>query len=228
MTRAQRPLKERQRLMLRIIAERLEDSGYPPTIREIGTEMGISSTSVVNYHLNKLKEHGLLERNDRVSRGLKLTDAAGEYVTLPGRAGAAPSPRDGAAFLRLPLLGQIAAGQPITVPENPDPEDFIEVSGDIVGAREEVFALHVKGNSMIDALINDGDIVVLQQADTAENGEMVAAWIEDREETTLKRFYREDGMIRLQPANPTMDPIFELDDNVRIQGKVIAVIRSVA
>jgi repressor LexA len=131
-------------------------------------------------------------------------------------------------LFRLPVLGQIAAGQPISVPDDPDPEDYIEVSSDMVGAREEVFALHVKGDSMIDALINDGDIVVLQQTDTAENGEMVAAWIEDREETTLKRFYREDGMIRLQPANPTMGPIFEQDSNVRIQGRVIAVIRSVA
>ncbi len=223
MTRAERPLNERQRLILRFIASQLEESGYPPTIREIGNDVGISSTSVVNYHLNKLKERGLIERDDRVSRGLKLTRGAGAYLDAP------MSSNDvGGNMIRLPLLGQIAAGQPIAVLDQPDPESFIEVSGDMVGAREEVFALHVKGNSMIDALINDGDIVVLQHADTAENGEMVAAWIEDREETTLKRFYRENGRIRLQPANPTMEPIFERDDNVRIQGKVIAVIRSVA
>jgi repressor LexA len=228
MARTERPLNERQRLILCFIAEQLGASGYPPTIREIGTEVGISSTSVVNYHLNKLKERGLLERDDRVSRGLKLTQAAGEYVDLPGMVPREVGISGHGGLFRLPVLGQIAAGQPISVPDDPDPEDYIEVSSDMVGAREEVFALHVKGSSMIDALINDGDIVVLQQTDTAENGEMVAAWIEDREETTLKRFYREDGMIRLQPANPTMGPIFEQDSNVRIQGRVIAVIRSVA
>lgn len=228
MARGERALNERQRKILAFIAEQLEESGYPPTIREIGGAVGISSTSVVNYHLNKLKERGLLARDDRVSRGLKLTDAAGRYVDLPLGPSSAPEPGANGAMIRLPVLGQIAAGLPIDVPEDPDPEDFVEVSGDMVGARDNVFALHVKGDSMIDALVNDGDIVVLQRVETAENGDMVAAWIKDREETTLKRIYREGGRVRLQPANPTMGPIFEASENVQVQGRVIAVIRRVA
>ena len=105
-------------------------------------------------------------------------------------------------------------------------DDWLAVTQDVVRRHDNLFALHVKGDSMIDALIHDGDIVVMERADTADNGEMVAAWIKDREETTLKRFYRENGRVRLQPANPTMKPIFVDADNVSVQGKVVAVIRN--
>ena len=206
-------ISERQQRMLAYIEDFIHDHGYPPTIREIGRKLGISSTSVVNYNLNKLKAAGLLDRDGQVSRGLKLRTAA----------------EAGLGFLRIPFLGTIAAGEPIPVLDQRSAataDDWLEVTQDIVRRHEHLFALHVKGNSMIDALIHDGDIVVMEQSETAENGQMVAAWIKDREETTLKRFYRENGHVRLQPANPTMQAILVPADQVEIQGKVVAVIRN--
>jgi len=211
LTEREQTLTERQRKILDVIQGHLDKHGYPPTIREIGRKVGITSTSVVNYHLNKLKKWGLIERDGQVSRGLKL-------------------PYGG---LRIPIVGVIQAGSPIPVVEPRrlsefDEEDLIELTRDIVPVRENIFALRVKGNSMIDALINEGDIVVMQETHTANNGEMIAAWIKDREETTLKRFYQENGRVRLQPANPTMAPIVVAPDEVEIQGRVIAVIRNLA
>jgi repressor LexA len=198
--------------MLEFIEEFLNESGYPPTIREIGRELGISSTSVVNYNLNKLEKAGLLERDSQVSRGLKLMSQAGGFNSLS-----------------VPLLGRIAAGQPIPVPDAhtaDEAEDFIEVTRDLVGRSKDVYALQVRGDSMIDALIHDGDIVVMEHAQTANNGDMVAVWLREQEETTLKRFFHENGRVRLQPENPFMDPIFQPAENVEVQGKVIAVIRN--
>jgi repressor LexA len=209
-------ISDRQQRMLAFIQEFIQEHGYPPTIREIGRKLGISSTSVVNYNLNKLKTAGLLDRDGQVSRGLKLRGTVLEVVS---------------AALRIPVLGTIAAGQPIPVLDQRSAEtadDWLEVTQDIVRSHDHLFALHVKGNSMIDALIHDGDIVVMERSETAENGQMVAAWIKDREETTLKRFYRENGRVRLQPANPTMQPIFVDPNNVEVQGKVVAVIRNLA
>jgi repressor LexA len=203
---------DRQQRILDYIESYVGGHGFPPSIREIGDKVGISSTSVVNYHLNKLTEKGLLEREGRVSRGLKLSSA------LTGT--------------RIPLLGLIQAGQPIPVLETQtlaEAQDWVELTRQIVPAgKANLYALRVKGTSMIDALINDGDIVVMEAAETANNGEMVAAWIVDREETTLKRIYHEGRRVRLKPANPTIkDFVFDAD-NVQVQGKVIAVIRSLA
>lgn len=207
-------LTDRQKKILKYIEAFISKRGYPPTIREIGQQLGITSTSVVNYNLNKLKSAGLIERDGQVSRGLKLTNPLGNPT--------------------IPILGTIAAGEPMPVLEQRSVEalgedaEYIELTRDMVPRGEGIFALHVKGNSMIDALVNDGDIIVLQQTRTADNGDMVAAWITDREETTLKRFFKENGQIRLQPANPTIAPIFLDPALVEIQGKVIAVIRSLS
>ncbi len=238
MARKDSPENKRQRKILAFIGKKLDVQGYPPTIREIGNAVGITSTSVVNYHLNKLKDAGFIERDDRVSRGLKLSDlaiesgwgvASAREVAAVAKAVANAAAEVSSTMFRLPLVGIIAAGQPITVPTDPDPEDYIEVAADLVGTKEEVFALRVKGDSMIDALINDGDIVVMENTQTAANGDMVAAWIVDQEETTLKRFFLEDEgrSVRLQPANPTMQPFFHDPSNVEIRGRVIAVIRRV-
>ncbi len=213
-------LTERQQKILDFIAASIEDQGYPPTIREIGKQVGISSTSVVNYHLNKLKDMGLLDRDNQVSRGLKLTDKARLEIDL-----------EQGPMVHLPIMGTIQAGSPVPVmdartAQEADEQDVIAITREIVPRSDKVYALRVKGDSMIDALINEGDIVVMQSTETAHNGDMVAAWIKDREETTLKRFYHENGRVRLQPANPTMDPIYVQPDNLEIQGKVIAVIRS--
>lgn len=207
-------LTDRQSRILNYIVTFLAKHGYPPTIREIGHALDISSTSVVNYNLNKLERAGLIERDSQVSRGLKVTSSLGS---------------SNAHTVRVPVLGTIAAGRPIAVPDAMaahEAEEMIEVTRELVGGANDVFALHVKGDSMIDAMVSDGDVVVMQATRTASNGEMVAAWITDREETTLKRFYLENGRVRLQPANPSMDPIFVDPANIEIQGRVVAVIRN--
>lgn len=209
-------LSSRQGQMLAFIREFLSTNGYPPSIREIGNAVSISSTSVVNYNLNILERKGFINRDRTVSRGIRLIDQVSESDQLPNR------------LLRIPLLGRIAAGYPIPVPGS----DFslfdgetIELARGLLPEQEGLYALQVRGDSMIDALVNDGDIVVMAHQQHATNGDMVAVWIKDREETTLKHFYLEGDTVRLQPANPTMQPVRVLAANVEVQGKVVMVIR---
>ncbi|MBI3536435.1 MAG: repressor LexA [Chloroflexi bacterium] len=208
-------LSERQQRMYAYISHFTVDKGRPPTIREIGAHVGISSTSVVNYNLNVLVREGLIAREKEVSRGLRIVNHTGKSM-LPG-----------IGVVQIPLLGKIAAGQPIPVPEAgiAPPDEMISLTRDIIQEQEGLFALHVKGNSMIDALINDGDVVVMKKQESANNGDMVAVWLKDEKETTLKRIYREPKRVRLQPMNPTMKPLFQNPENVEIQGKVLLVIR---
>lgn len=209
-------LSERQQRMYDFISRFSREKGRPPTIREIGGHVGISSTSVVNYNLNILQREGLIAREKEVSRGLRVIGSHTK-ATVDANGG-----------VQIPLLGTIAAGKPIPVPEGglmPYEGESLALTRDIVPEQEGLFALRVKGNSMIDALINDGDIVVMKQQETAENGDMVAVWLKDEKETTLKRIYRERKRIRLQPMNPTMKPFYAEPDNVEVQGKVVLVIR---
>ena len=214
-------LTDRQVGILRFIEEYARDWGYPPTIREIGDAVHIPSTSVVSYNLKVLQRKGRLTRNPDVSRGLRLVPGAGDLraeARLPARAWA------------VPLLGVIAAGAPIPVPDSDfSATDYEEVAvtPDIVSNPEGVYALKVRGDSMIDALIHDGDVVLMRHQVTADDGDMVAAWIKEDRSTTLKRFYREHGQaqVRLQPANLSMQPIYVAADDVEIQGRVIGVIR---
>ena len=202
-------LSERQQHMLDFIRSFIEDHMYPPTIREIGEAVGISSTSVVNYNLNKLVQAGLIERNREVSRGIRLSEGS-RLVPMRG----------------IPVLGHIAAGQPITVfPESRETADTLDLATDLLGRAEEVYALRVQGDSMIDALVDSGDLVILSYQKTANNGDMVAAWLKDREETTLKYFFLDGKSVRLQPANTNYEPIVVPADQVEIQGKVIAIVR---
>jgi repressor LexA len=202
-------LSLRQEAILGFIGEFLQENGYPPTIRDIGSAVGISSTSVVNYNLNVLEREGHIARDRDVSRGLRLVGVSADRDDV----------------LLLPLLGRIAAGDPIPVPGDSVPEDHLELARGIVKNGEELYALKVQGESMIDALVNDGDVVVMKHQEIAENGDMVAVWLRDREETTLKKFFHEGERIRLQPANPTMQAIYEDPANVQVQGKVVMVIR---
>ncbi|MER3398186.1 MAG: repressor LexA [Chloroflexota bacterium] len=227
-------LSPRQRRVLDFIRRYIAEHGYPPTIREICEACNISSTSVANYNLRRLAEAGYIRRSDRLSRAIELTEAAGE-AGLTGRAGLFPFRlrlTAAAETVQVPLLGRIAAGSPIPVPtENvhPDPDiDTVSVPAEIIGNRQNVYALKVQGQSMVDALIDDGDIVIVQHTRTAENGEMVVAWLPDRKETTLKRFYLEGDRVRLQPANSQMEPIILPAGQVEIQGRVIAVLRKLA
>lgn len=214
-------LSKRQKKILEFLQEFIGSHHYPPTIREIGAAAGISSTSVVNYNLNRLEELGYIERERTVSRGLRLLRPLQEAIR-----DLAESVRD---LIEIPVVGRIVAGEPVPIPASDFaymPDETITLARGIVQDDGELFALQVQGNSMVDELINDGDTVILRRQQTAENGETVAAWLRDQEETTLKKFYLEhDGRVRLQPANPYLDPIYTTPENVGIQGKVVMVIR---
>ncbi|HZD10401.1 MAG TPA: transcriptional repressor LexA [Candidatus Binatia bacterium] len=218
-------LSTRQQNILKYIWEYWNEAGRPPTIREIGSAVNISSTSVVNYNLNRLEERGYVEREAEVSRGLKLTEQA-----LNLFASARNALRDAADLVRIPLLGDIVAGEPVQLGNEDfstyDEDDAIDVSGAMLRNREDdLFALRVRGNSMIDAMVNDNDIVIMQPVNEANNGDMVAVWLPLDNEMTLKYFYREGDQVRLQPANPTMDPIYVHPSNVEVQARVMMVMR---
>jgi repressor LexA len=244
-------LSERQKKILAILENFQENAGYPPSIREIGEQAGISSTSVVNYYLDQLQDMGYIERDSRVSRGIRLMKTLAEIygqsaASAPASAvkAATASIKQGAQnvrqavedLLRIPVVGRIQAGLPMPVPPSDfsyyDADSMVDVAASLLPGRErgssDLFALEVQGDSMIDAMINEGDIVIMKPANEARNGEMVAVWLNDRDETTLKYFYKENGRVRLQPANPTMKPIYIEDPStVEIQGKVVMVIRQV-
>jgi repressor LexA len=224
-------LSDRQKKILEVLDRFQKRNGYPPSIREIGEKADISSTSVVNYYLDQLEEMGYIERDGRVSRGIRLikplTDGAQAAVQ-----GARQAVEE---LLRVPVVGRIFASSPVPVPPSDfsyyDAETMVDVARSLLPAREkgtDLFALEVQGDSMIDAMVNDGDIVIMKATQEARNGELVAIWLKDRDETTLKYFYLENGRVRLQPANPQMKPIIIEDPSVvEIQGKVVMVIRQV-
>ncbi len=217
-------LSERQQRILKFIHRFVREHGYPPTIREIGRAVDISSTSVVKYNLRKLESLGLLARDPTVSRGLRLTDEGRDLLTAWGIV--APS----SDVRRIPLLGRIVAGEPIPIPASDfalmGADETVELARGLVPDDPDIFALEVHGDSMIDALINDGDIVVMKRVDgNPRPGDMVAVWLRNQEATTLKQFYLDGDKVRLQPANPTMEPIYEDPANVEVQGRVILVIR---
>lgn len=230
-------LSDRQKKILQFIVTFFNENNFPPTIREIGERVGISSTSVVNYNLTKLEELNLINRRKEVSRGLNINwDAVTNLkIDLPAPA-RVPANVDHAAgngfagsLLRVPVLGSIAAGEPIQVEprETASADEFVSVPDGMVPVRGPLFALKVKGDSMIDASVLDGDFVILRHQETANDGDMVAAWIEGDEETTLKYLYREGPNVRLQPANPNPEyqPIIRPANRVRINGKVVSVLR---
>ena len=186
---------------------------YPPTVRDIVNGCKISSTSVVAYNLNLLEKAGIIRRYSGISRGIELLE---EMV------------REGVR--KVPLIGQIAAGAPIPVPaadtwNTTATSETVEVTEDMARGKEDIYALKVKGSSMVDALINDGDLVLMQYTNSVENGETAAVWLKAEKEATLKKVYREPSRVRLQPANSLMKPIYTDPDNVEIQGKVVGVIR---
>ncbi len=234
-------LTERQKRILDVLEDFQENVGYPPSIREICENALISSTSVVNYYLDQLKEMGYIERDNRVSRGIRLIKPLNQVADTAravstGFAQTAENVIQAVSeMLQIPLVGRIQAGEPMPIPSSDvsyfDSESMVDVAVSMLPRAEQskdLFALEVQGDSMIDAMVYEGDIVIMRPAQEARNGEMVAVWLNDKEETTLKYFYLEKGRIRLQPANPTMKPIY-IDDpaTVQIQGKVVMVIRKV-
>lgn len=218
-------LSRRQERILEFIQQFCRKYHFPPTIREIQEECEITSTSVVDYNLRGLEEMGYLRRNKKISRGIELLVPALDLAEME------PVSMARRNVASVPVSGYIAAGEPIQVPEDPIGGEFaerVELSLSLLrGKTDDLFALRVKGTSMIDALINDGDLVVLRAAEECINGEIVAVWLKDEGETTLKRFYREgEERIRLQPENPTMAPIYCHPSNVEIKGKLVGVLRT--
>jgi len=198
-------LRER---ILEYIRSFFDKRGYAPTVRDILKGCDISSTSLVQYHLNVLEREGQIRRDPEVFRSIQLVE------------------KD---ILEVPLLGTIAAGEPIPVVDSDTwssrAEAMLRLTTDVVGSRGDIYALKVKGTSMLDALINDGDVVIMEAARTAEDGEMAAVWLKNEQEVTLKKIYREPGRIRLQPANSEMKAIYTGPENIEVQGKVVAVLR---
>lgn len=235
MARRSEGLSDRHRRIMEFLTTFSEQNGYSPSIRQIGDHIAVKSTSLVDYYLNQLEEMGYITREGRVSRSIRVLKPM--YAGVAGKVGSAVRKVAGnlSELIQIPVMGRIIAGAPIPVPSSDlayfDSETSVEMARSLLPAREkpsELFALEVQGDSMIDAMINDGDIVILKPAQAANNGDMVAVWLDDRDETTLKYFFKENNRIRLQPANPTMAPIYvENPDALRIMGKVVMVIRQV-
>jgi repressor LexA len=206
-------LSSKQEHILNFINDFLRDKGYPPSVRDIAVGCGISSTSVVAYNLNKLESAGYIRRHSDISRGI-------EFLAKEQRS---------RKLVYVPVVGVIAAGEPIPVPAsdtgNVISTEMLEVSEELTHGRQSIYALRVKGDSMLDALIKDGDIVLMEHVKNAENGDTVAVWLKKEQEVTLKKFFVEPNNIRLEPANSQMKPIYTAPDNVEVQGKVLAVIR---
>lgn len=196
-------LTKRQKELYDFIDDYLREHGYAPTLDEIGARFGLASLATVHKHLSNLEKRGVIRRRSNLSRAIELV-----------------SPHDTVAAVELPLLGYVAAGHPIEAVEGNDtyavPEQFIR--------KNNTYVLRVKGNSMIDDGIWDGDYIVVEHRDTADNGETVVALLDGS--ATVKRFYRDKGnRVRLQPANDTMAPIFARAKDVEIRGVVVAVMR---
>ena len=209
-------LSDRQKRMLAFIADFIDEHHYPPTVRDIQYGCEVSSTSVVDYNLRILQREGHLKRTAEVSRSIELI-------------GEAAPKRDN--LVAVPILSSIAAGDPLHIPPSSawqeEALETVEVPAFMTNGKTEVFGLRVKGESMIDALVADGDLVIMEPAENVNDGDMVAAFLTDREEVTLKHFQMSGGTVTLHPANSTMQPIQVPAENVSVRGRVVGVIRTV-
>ena len=209
--RNSKPLTEKQKDILNFIETYIEEFGYPPSIRDIQNNCDISSTSVVKYNLDRLQEKGLMNRDSEISRSISLTNSEKSQT------------------IKVPVLGTITAGQPFPMVEDSrwdvDELESIDLPDNFSYIEDKIFALKVSGYSMVDALIGDGDTIILEKTNKALNGEMVAAKINSENETTLKKIFIEGNNTRLQPENPLMDSMYFPSKDVSILGKVVAVWR---
>ena len=206
-------LSQRQQGILDFIRNFMNDHQFPPTVRDIQGGCSISSTSVVDYNLHILQREGHLRRLPEVSRGIELVGMERS------------SSKD---IVEVPVISSIAAGEPLHVPDvsSREADEIEQIPASLLKGRTDVFGLKVKGDSMIDAFIADGDLVLIEPRNHAETGEMVAAEIRDSESFTLKRFFLEGNTVRLQPENENMSPIIVDAKNVLVRGRVVGVIRS--
>ena len=202
-------ISKRQEAILDFIKEEVKQKGYPPSVREIGTAVGLASSSTVHGHLARLESKGYIRRDPTKPRAIEVLDPMGEEIVKPG-------------VLHVPLIGKVTAGQPITAIENI--EEYFPLPESFGTSEDQLFMLEIVGESMIEAGILDGDYVVVRQKNTADNGEIVVAMTEE-DEATVKRFFKERNYFRLQPENSTMEPI--IVDQVSILGKVVGVYRNI-
>jgi len=202
-------ISKRQQEILEFIKDEVKRKGYPPSVREIGEAVGLASSSTVHGHLERLELKGLIRRDPTKPRAIEILEMEESYT---------PKVR----VVNVPIVGRVTAGQPITAVENV--EEYFPLPETMVPSDEQVFMLEIMGESMIEAGILDGDYVIVKQQKTANNGDIVVAMTEE-DEATCKRFYKEKDYIRLQPENPTMQPIILRE--VSILGKVIGVYRSI-
>jgi repressor LexA len=209
-------LSPRQQRILECIRDFMDEHHYPPTVRDIQNRCDISSTSVVDYNLHILERERYLKREPDVSRGIELLDG-----------GSRRSRRD---VVQVPVLANIAAGDPLPIPPSDSWREqaleVIDLPTSVIKGKPNVFGLRVKGLSMIDAYVADGDLVLLEPVPQPENGDMVAAWLDDDNSVTLKRFFLEGDTVRLQPENSSMEPIRVPAENVAVRGRVVGVIRT--
>lgn len=209
---AGKALSRKQKQIISFIRWYLRDNGYPPSVRDIVKGCDISSTSVVVYNLNKLERAGYIRRQSDISRGIELLDK-----------------RRAKRLVYIPIIGEIAAGEPIPVLDANKSavtsDEGVEVSDGLIQTKGNIYAVKVKGESMVDALIGDGDIVLLSYVDNVEEGDMTAVWLKKEQKITLKKLFKEGEHVRLESANSQISPIYTSADNIDIQGKVVAVIR---
>jgi len=203
-------LTPKRKQILDFIAIFIKEKGYSPSVRDIASGTAMASSNAAQFHLGVLEQQGFIKRARDISRGITLAEGYADVTAIP-------------------VLGTIAAGQPIPVPSSDIwssiPDETIKLPEDLIDSLENIYALRVKGTSMIDSMIDDGDIVIMQHATTVENGEVAAVWLKDKQEVTLKKIYRERSRICLKPANKQMKPIYCKPEDVEVQGKVVAVLR---
>lgn len=213
-----KPITKRQQAILDFIKEEVDKRGYPPSVREIGLAVGLSSTASVHNQLNQLEKKGIIRKDKSTTRGIVIlspeskedqTKQASNMIELK-------------SVINVPVIGKVTAGTPIEAIENPD--DFFPLLTHLIPTNQQVFMLNVRGDSMINAGIHDGDQIIVQQQQDALNGDIVVAMLEENHEVTVKRFFKESDYIRLQPENDLLEPI--MAKNVTIVGKVIGLFRT--
>ena len=211
-----RKLSNRQERILAFIGRFVDENPFPPTIRDIQAGCEISSTSVVDYNLQILEREGYLRRESGVSRGIELLVDGAPVARMD--------------LVRVPIMGNIAAGEPLPIPQSDswrtEEVENIDLPTSLTQGRPNVFGVRVKGESMIDALVADGDLVLMEPTNDPKSGDMVAAYLTDRDEVTLKHFHMEGGTVTLRPANSAMEPITVPAENVAVHGRVVGVVRS--
>ena len=215
-------LTPRQHSILNYLWRRRRDDTPPPSYREISDAVSLSSVGAVSYQLGQLEKGGYIVRDKGVARGLGMTDKA---LALFERIKESVT-----ASIKIPLIGDIVASEPVQMGHDDfaayDPDELISLCPEMVSGRvDNLFALRVRGNSMIDAMVADGDLVILQPVSDVRNGEMVAARLLHEQETTLKHFYQVGDQVRLEPANPLLEPFYTSATNVTIHGRVVMVVR---